>query len=163
VWGIVVAGALAFVALIYAAPLALAGGHEFFARVVYNGFHVACHQMPERSFHLAGHPLAVCARCFGVYAGFASAAFVYPLVRRVERDDTPARVWLILAALPLGLDFALEFFGVRENTHLSRFLTGALLGGVVAFYVVPGVVDLARSSRWRRFFQAEPSLDRRGV
>ena len=39
---------------------------------------------------------------------------------------------------------ALSFFGILENTHLSRFLTGALLGGVTAFYVVPGLVDMSR-------------------
>jgi hypothetical protein len=59
----------------------------------------------------------------------------------------PGRAWLLAAALPTAVDFALGFFGVWENTHLSRFLTALLLGAVTAFYVVPGVVDLGLSLR----------------
>ena len=33
-----------------------------------------CHQRPERSFHLAGAQLPVCARCLGLYAGGAAGA-----------------------------------------------------------------------------------------
>jgi hypothetical protein len=49
------------------------------------------------------------------------------------------------------VDFALGFFGVWQNTHLSRFLTALLLGAVTAFYVVPGVVDLSLSLRGHLF------------
>jgi uncharacterized membrane protein len=146
-------GALAFVGLIVSAPLALAGGRSGWAGVVYGGFHIACHQIPERSFYLAGHPLAVCARCAGIYAGFAAGVVAYPLVRSVERRDTPPRAWLMLAALPLALDFALGFSGIWENTHLSRVLTGALLGAVAVFYIVPGLFDFVQTG-WRTLFQA---------
>jgi len=40
-----------------------------------------------------------------------------------------------------------------ENTHLSRSITGALLGAAAVFYVMPGLVDLSRVS-WRSFFAA---------
>ncbi len=50
---------------------------------------------------------------------------------------------LLLAAAPLGIDFSLTFFGIWENTHTSRLLTGALLGSVAVFYVVPGLMDLS--------------------
>jgi hypothetical protein len=55
----------------------------------------------------------------------------------------PPRVYLLLAAIPLGIDFSLTFFGVWENTHTSRLLTGALLGSVAVFYVMPGIIDLS--------------------
>ena len=37
------------------------------------------------------------------------------------------RMILVLAALPLTIDFSVTFFGFWENTHTSRLLTGALL------------------------------------
>ncbi len=137
--------------MIVGAPLAEAAGHNGFAFAIYGVFGRLCHQIPERSFFIAGHQFAVCARCTGIYAGFMTATLVYPLLRSLRRTDTPPRLWLFLAAAPLAIDFSLGFFGVWENTHLSRFLTGALLGSVALFYVMPGLVDL-RLSEVRRVF-----------
>jgi len=141
-WACVAVGALLWLALILCAPLAASGGHETLAYVIYQGLKSVCHQMPERSFRVAGHPLAVCARCFGIYAGFAVAALLYPLSRRLRRTGTPRREWLILALLPAALDFTLGITGLWANTHSSRFLTGAWLGAWSVFYVVPGLIEI---------------------
>src|SRR5918997_716165 len=81
----------------------------------------------------------------------AAGALAYPLARPLARRDLPARGWLVAAAVPTSVDFALGFFGLWENTHASRFLTASLLGAVVAFYFVPGAVDLALTSRQHLF------------
>src|SRR5580692_775131 len=47
-----------------------------FALLVYAAGSVLCHQRPERSFHLLGAQLPVCARCAGLYAGTAVAAII---------------------------------------------------------------------------------------
>jgi uncharacterized membrane protein len=154
---IVTAGSLSVVGLIIAAPLAQANGHAAFAAAIYKTFSFVCHQIPERSFHLAGHPFGVCSRCTGLYTGFAVAAFVYPLARSLRRTDTPSRLWLALATLPLVIDFALGYFSIWENTHLSRFLTGALLSSVAVFYIMPGLIDL--SSVVARRFSREPARE----
>jgi hypothetical protein len=60
----------------------------------------------------------------------------------------PRPSWLLLAALPVAIDFGVNFFGFWQNTHTSRLLTGAFLGGAVVFYVMPGIIDL--SLRYRR-------------
>ena len=146
VWAITAALTVLFVGLVVVAPLALAHGHSSSAFVLYEMFGRVCHQIPERAFYLEGHPFAVCARCTGIYFGFAAGVLLYPLIRSLRRSDAPARKWLLMAALPTLLDFALGFFGVWENTHWSRSVTGALLGAVVAFYVVPGLMDLSRMS-----------------
>jgi uncharacterized membrane protein len=113
------------------------------AQVIYRAFAVLCHQRPDRSYFIDGHKLAVCSRCTGLYAGFVITLLLYPLVRSLRTTSTPPRSWLLLAAVPLGIDFSLTFFGIWENTHTSRLLTGALLGSVAVFYVVPGLIDLS--------------------
>jgi uncharacterized membrane protein len=144
-WSIAMLCALLLLSLVVAAPWASAHGHYAFARTVYEGFGYVCHQIPARSFQLEGHPFAVCARCTGIYAGFALGVALYPLVRSWQRAEVPARIWLFIAAGPLIVDFALGFFGIWENTHFSRLLTGALFGTVCAFFVVPALIDLSRT------------------
>src|SRR5947209_14201493 len=144
VWAIIVAGMLVVLGLLFLAPLALARGHVFLAFSIYQAFHLICHQMPERSFHVAGHQLAVCARCTGIYAGFTAGVVFYPLARSIRKIETPRRIWLLLAMLPMAVDFSLTFFGLWQNTHLSRLLTGALFGAVTALYIVPGLIDLSQ-------------------
>jgi uncharacterized membrane protein len=144
VWSITATLTLAFVSLIVIAPVALAHGYNSSAFVLYEMFRHVCHQIPERGFYLEGHPFAVCARCTGIYFGFAAGVLLYPLARSLRRGDAPARKWLLIALVPTLLDFTLGVFRLWENTHLSRALTGALLGVVTAFYVVPGLMDLSR-------------------
>jgi uncharacterized membrane protein len=149
-WALTASAALAILGLTVLAPWARANGHTFLSTAAYGAFAGLCHQIPERSFHFEGFPLAVCARCFGLYAGAAAGVLLYPLARGLARRDAPARVWLLLAAAPSTLDFALGFFGFWENTHLSRFLTAVLLGACVAFYVVPAALDLGYRRSLRR-------------
>jgi len=141
-WLVAALGTLGVMGLILGAPLALETGHPFWALTIYRAFSFVCHQIPERSFFIGGHPFAVCSRCTGLYAGFAAATLAYPLVRSLRRTEAPARKWLFLAAAPLAIDFAVGYFGIWENTHSSRFATGALLGAVAVFYVLPGLMDL---------------------
>lgn len=102
-----------------------------------------CHQLPERSYFIDGHQFAVCSRCTGVYAGFAFTLLLYPLIRSLKNTFTPPLKWLILATVPLAIDVGINFFGFWQNTHTSRLLTGALLGGAAVFYVMPGIIDLS--------------------
>ena len=142
---------LSLTLLIIAAPLAAAGGYQHLATSIYGGFAAFCHQIPERSYFIAGHKFAVCARCTGLYAGFATTLLLYPLLRSLRATDWPPPVWLVLAALPMGIDFGLTFLGIWENTHTSRLLTGMLLGSVSVFYVMPGVAELSsRNAREKR-------------
>lgn len=148
VWASAVMIVSLLISSIVFAPLATTTNHPLLSLALYQAFSNLCHQMPERSFHLHGAPLAVCARCWGLYGGFALAFALYPLAGSLTRPVTPHRRWLLLAAVPTSVDFLLGFLGIWENTHLSRALTGALLGAVSALYVVPGVVSLGGGD-WR--------------
>ncbi len=137
--------------LIMGAPVAAARGHESLAAMLYGGLAGICHQLPERSYWLAGHPLAVCARCSGIYAGFFVTVLLYPLMRSLARTDSPSRAWLVVALLPTALDFSLGITGLLANTHTSRALTGAWLGAWSVFYIVPGLIEIAQSFGAGRF------------
>lgn len=140
-WAIGAAVVTLFVTLIIVAPLAAAGGYGEIAAGIYRAFGTICHQLPERSYFVDGHKLAVCSRCTGLFAGFAFTLLVYPLIRPLRTTATPERKWLVLAAIPTFIDFSLTFFGIWENTHTSRLLTGLLLGSTAVFYVMPGIAD----------------------
>jgi uncharacterized membrane protein len=143
IWLLTVGVAFAILTLIATAPIASATNHTRLALAIYRPFGMFCHQLPERSFFIAGHPLAVCARCIGLYGGFALVLVLYPLIRSLRSVVLPPAKWLFLAAAPLFVDFSLTFFGIWENTHTSRLLTGMLMGGATVFYVMPGLVELA--------------------
>jgi len=145
-WLVIAAASLVVLSLIVGAPLALNAGHPFWGLTIYRAFSYVCHQIPERSFFVEGHPFAVCARCTGLYVGFTVAVLAYPLVRSLRQTEAPARKWLFLAAAPLAIDFTVGFLGIWNNTHFSRFATGALLGSVAVFYVMPGFIDLSLRS-----------------
>ena len=156
VWVCAAVLAVMLVGLIVAAPLAEAHQHELTAQAIYQAFSRVCHQIPERAFHVAGHPLAVCARCTGLYIGLAVGILLFPLIGSLRSTETPARHWLLIAAAPLAFDFLLGFLSIWPNTHLSRFVTGALLGAVAALFIVPGLIDLSRTNV-RRFFGSNVS------
>jgi uncharacterized membrane protein len=139
---VVSAGTVAvLVSLVVVAPLAAAASYNGVAAAIYHAFAPLCHQRPDRSYFIEGHQFAVCSRCTGIYAGFAFTLLLYPLFRSLRNTATPPRTLLILAALPLAIDFSLTFFGFWENTHTSRLLTGMLLGSVAVFFVMPGIID----------------------
>src|ERR1044072_1721856 len=149
-WLVSTSTVLGLVSLILLAPIAAAGGHNGLAFAIYRAFGTMCHQIPARSYFIDGHQFAVCSRCTGIYFGFAFTLLLYPLIRSLRSTATPPRSLLILAALPLAIDFSLTFFGFWENTHTSRLLPGALLGSVSVFYVMPGIVDLSLPSLTNR-------------
>ncbi len=144
VWAVSLSVIFAWVFVITLAPFAAANGFENFSAPIYNFFSYICHQISARTFHAGGHPFAVCSRCFGVYFGLFFGFIIYPLFRKVEEVDPLPRFWLFLAIIPIGIDWTLGVFGIWENTHLSRFITGVILGAACAVYIVPALVEIFR-------------------
>jgi uncharacterized membrane protein len=88
-----------------------------------------CHQLPDRSFALAGVPFALCHRCFGVVAGLAAGAVAAPaLARLLDPAGGRGLPALAVAAVPMALDWLLDVAGVWTNTPVSRFATGVVFG-----------------------------------
>ena len=141
-WGAALAVTTAVLGLVVAPPWL----PEAVRTVVHEGFAVLCHQMPSRSFHAHGVAFAVCHRCTGIYAGLVVGVLVWPLVRHwVERTIGPrVRLVLGLAVAPLGVDWALGFFGLWSNTPASQAATGAVFGVVAGLLLARGLAGTQR-------------------
>lgn len=90
-----------------------------------------CHQLPDRTLHLGGQPVALCHRCLGMLAGLAAGVALAPVAPAVVRGWVDARQQarvLLAAAVPVAADWLLGAAGVWANTPASRGLTGALFG-----------------------------------
>jgi uncharacterized membrane protein len=144
VWLVSLLVVFAWVFLILLAPVAKANGFENIAAPIYKFFSFICHQIDSRSFHVENHPFAVCARCFGVYFGLLAGFVIYPLIRKVDEIEPLPRFWLFLAMIPIGIDWSLGVFGIWENTHFSRFVTGLILGAACGVFIVPALVEIFR-------------------
>lgn len=141
--------ATVWVSIIILAPILEDSGIKSISQPIYHFFSYMCHQMSSRSFHYHEHQFAVCARCFGFYGGFLLGFIVYPIIRELKTTDSFPRFWLFAAMIPMGIDFSLTFFDIWENTHLSRVLTGGILGFACAFFIIPALVEISFFIKFR--------------
>lgn len=133
---------IALVTLISSPPWLMRSGHPVAAAVVYAIFEPLCHQQRERSFVIFGWSFAVCARCTGIYSGFLFGLLLYPLLRRIDQESTPHRLWLIASLTMMAVEALGGWAGVFPSSFLTRTATGALAGAVSAFFVLPGLVSV---------------------
>src|SRR4051812_39919696 len=78
-------------------------------RVLGVWFDVHCERDPARTPWLFGAPLAVCARCSGIYFGLGGGA----VVRWPRLAPAALRLWVALAATLMLADVALERWGIH--------------------------------------------------
>lgn len=127
-----------FLALL--APLSMAAGLESVARPIYRLYSLLCHQIPERTLWLAGHPMAFCARDTGLYGGLWLGMVVVAAGCRPRLS-----VGLALAlAVPLVLDGGSQLIGLRESVNWLRLVTGSMAGVSAVLYVLPRMVQQMR-------------------
>ena len=134
--------ALAGLLAIATPPFAQVAGHPVLASLGYRFFSPICHQLPDRAFHLFGHPLALCARCTGLLLGMATGAALALAHRAQGRPFLGARRWLVVAILLMFADFASPLIGLYQNTLCTRLITGLLVGHIAAPYVIIGWAEL---------------------
>jgi uncharacterized membrane protein len=92
-------------------------------RAVLPWFELHCERDPARTLRLLGVPLAVCARCTGIYFGLGLGAWL----RRPALSPRALRFWVGVGAALMLLDVALEDRGVHGSWPALRLLTGILL------------------------------------
>jgi uncharacterized membrane protein len=100
---------------------------------------LVCHQSPDRTFSTVdGGPLPLCARCTGIYTGFAIGALSQMLTGRVRHRPTIRTI--LLSAILLG---ALLFEALGERwgfwawSNEGRLFIGLLAGGALSAVLVP--------------------------
>ena len=136
--------AVAWLVLVVTAPILWTP----LATLLYAAGSLICHQLPERSFHVQGSQLPVCARCIGLYGGGALGSVVgVTLFRHTFAPwRTPlARVhWIgtVIAAVPTLATFALEWGLGWPISSTVRAISAIPFGGAVAFVVVNALATL---------------------
>ena len=110
------------------APYLSAGGYSLIALAIFWFFSPVCHQDRARSFWILGAPVAVCARCLGIYLGAALGAWI-PAQRRTLLFA------LATAATANLVDWVTEAAGLHANWISVRFELGLLLGGAIGALV----------------------------
>jgi len=88
---------------------------------------------PDKS----AYKFPVCSRDVAIYLSMLIGLLILPFIQRIESEDWPNRFILLAAAVPIGIDGTGQLLGFWESTNTMRLITGAIIGIVLPFYVVP--------------------------
>ncbi len=133
-------GILFILAIIFAPSIeALCERPSGISCLSYLFFRPICHQDPARSFWLAGVPLPVCARCFGIYLGAFLGLGAFGLMRGTTTRRPFPRSWLILGIAPLFADGTFNALRLFTTPEYLRASIGIVAGAVMAGASIPAV------------------------
>lgn len=107
---------------------------------IYGFFAKSCHQLDSRSHHLWEHKLGVCSRCTSIYFAFLLGVIIYPFFRKLSNIDLPSLWYLFIPVGLMLLDVALDLMDIQKNSFLTRDVTGAAIGVVLPFFIIPGTI-----------------------
>lgn len=106
-----------------------------------------CHQIPARTYFLAGRPLPLCARCSGIYLGALVGLASILILRRARCSELPpTRVLAVLVSFIAfmavdGFNSYLSFFPGAPQLYppqnVLRLLTGTLHGLALSLILFP--------------------------
>lgn len=121
-------GGTAALAVLAVLPPAVGGA---LGDAIHHGFSVACHQIADRSPHVAGGPVALCHRCSGILGGLLVGIALMPLASTTALalvNRSRQGRWLLASVVPTAVDWALGAAGVWANVPASRVVTGMVFG-----------------------------------
>lgn len=128
-----------FLGLALLTPVFFSVGWTAPAAALFESYHIACHQLPERSFFIAGQQVAVCQRDVGTYAAILAGGIAFVFARGWMRPLRWRYYPLFLA--PMALDAGTQLFGWRESTWELRLLTGVLFGLGTVWLLFPFIEE----------------------
>jgi len=101
----------------------------------YRMFQGICHQLPDRSFHIQGEPMAVNTRCFGIFSGLLTGWMLFPFLPAGIASFRWSMLLWMMVLFQLA-DWTAGQLSVWNSSDFSRFFSGSGLGVAVAFVVV---------------------------
>jgi uncharacterized membrane protein len=120
------------------------------AALAYAFYKPLCHQVASRSLHCFGHPLAVCARCTGIYLGFLLGLGLYPFLRGWRQLRLPSGRVFFIVSTPIMVDTAANFLRLWQTSNAVRLASGVIWGTILPFYFITGLADLLISREKKR-------------
>jgi len=90
-----------------------------------------------------GYKFPVCSRDVAIYLAMLLGLLILPFIQKTESEEWPPTWILIAAAVPVAIDGGTQLFGFRESTNSMRIITGAIIGVVLPFYLLPMLNSLA--------------------
>jgi uncharacterized membrane protein len=130
--------------------------------------YAVCHRIEERSFHVHGRQMPLCARCTGMYLG-AMLGLVYLSITTPRRTGLPPWKVMILfgffvAAFGIdGVNSYLHFFpgfkGLYEPQNWLRLVTGTGIGIAISALLYPAF----NQSAWKDWDERKVFADFRSL
>lgn len=115
-------------------------------------FRFLCHQDPARSFWIAGQPMAVCSRCFGIYGGLLAGMLAGPLLMPARKGRWDILKMSLMAIVLLNLGDVLgNILAFWQNTLTIRFGLGALLGLIAALVMAGALIQTINRKPNKRY------------
>lgn len=133
-------GILTWIGALFYAPY-LKSYSSPFSGFLYAVFSPTCHQIPSRCFYAFGNPVAVCARCLGIYAGFLLGILIFPLIKDFSKPAMPKAKTLIFLSMPIIIDATGNLAGLWTSSNWVRLLTGIIWAIILPFYFLAGLTD----------------------
>jgi uncharacterized membrane protein len=154
-WTVPLAALLVFAAWIYITPPGLLGKADAIGYAI-------CHRIDERSFHLAGRQLPLCARCTGEFyaAGLSLIFFSFVSPRKSGMPGWRLGAPLLLFLIAFGIDGSNSYLYLLKQTspgalanipnlyipnNTLRLFTGSAMGIALASIIYPAFNQTAWS------------------
>jgi uncharacterized membrane protein len=145
-WSVTVLLSGTILAGIFLAPW-LAARSPGISGLIYALYSPFCHQLPLRSYFLAGYKLAVCSRCSGIYAGFFLSTLLYPFWGKKLKNRLETRpALIIILAVPMGIDFLLNLLSLWDSPLFIKNMTGFIWSSCLPFFWFKALQELGRAS-----------------
>jgi len=115
---------------------------NFFGRAI-------CHQLDERSLHVTGTALSVCARDTGIYIGIFSTLMYLHIFKRKAKLTIPkvkVSFLLLLLMVPMMMDGLGSYTHLFHSNNLRRLLTGICFGLALPYFLYPLTKSYENSS-----------------
>ncbi len=142
-----------YVGLAFLAPVLLAYGYADIANMIYTLYRLDCHQLPSRSYFIAGEQVAFCHRHVAMYGTLLVGGLLFNWVR--HRLKPPPLRWAVFFLVPIAVDG-----GLGLASEWLHFMPMGMLWaiGLIAMGITSAILHSRRYLTWHSYlyFAAGP-------